>query len=55
MTILITGANRGIGRALFDAYTANGVDAISTARGAAPANRCWRSRTPHPGPQWLVR
>lgn len=34
MTILITGANRGIGRALLDGYRAEGTDAIGTARGA---------------------
>ena len=32
MTILITGANRGIGRALLDGYRAEGTEAIGTAR-----------------------
>ncbi len=32
MTLLITGANRGIGRALFDSYRADGVSVIGTAR-----------------------
>lgn len=37
MHILITGANRGIGRALFDRYSAAGHDVTGTARsGAAP-------------------
>ncbi|WP_172296530.1 SDR family NAD(P)-dependent oxidoreductase [Pseudoruegeria sp. HB172150] len=37
MSILITGANRGIGRALFDGYRAAGRDVIGTSRsGAAP-------------------
>ena len=34
MTILITGANRGIGRALLDGYLAEGTEAIGTARSA---------------------
>lgn len=39
MAALITGANRGIGRALFDHYSTNG-DAIGTSRdGAAPFER----------------
>ena len=32
MTVLITGANRGVGRALFDGYKQAGRDAIGTAR-----------------------
>lgn len=32
MTILITGANRGIGKAMLDAYTANGQDVVGTHR-----------------------
>lgn len=36
MTILITGANRGIGRALLDGYRAEGTEAIGTARGSQP-------------------
>jgi NAD(P)-dependent dehydrogenase (short-subunit alcohol dehydrogenase family) len=35
MTILITGANRGIGRALFDAYQAADAQVIGTTRAAA--------------------
>ncbi len=43
MTILITGANRGIGRALFDAYRARGADPIGTYRGPRPeAPGTWR-------------
>lgn len=34
MTLLITGANRGIGRALLDGYLAEGAKAIGTARSA---------------------
>lgn len=34
MTILITGANRGIGRALLDGYLAEAAEAIGTARSA---------------------
>ncbi len=41
MTLLITGANRGIGRALFDAYTADGADVIGTSRGTAPTDGRW--------------
>ncbi|WP_166417423.1 SDR family oxidoreductase [Cochlodiniinecator piscidefendens] len=41
MTVLITGANRGIGRALFDRYA----DVIGTCRGSAP-------ETPHG--EWLT-
>ena len=36
MTILITGANRGIGRGLLGAYAARGEDVIGTARRPAP-------------------
>ncbi|RLJ60613.1 NADP-dependent 3-hydroxy acid dehydrogenase YdfG [Litoreibacter meonggei] len=35
MKVLITGANRGIGRALFDGYAARGDDVTGTTRGAA--------------------
>ena len=35
MTIVITGANRGIGRALFDRYTDTRQDVIGTHRAAA--------------------
>lgn len=34
MRVLITGANRGIGRALLDSYRADGHDAIGTSRGS---------------------
>jgi len=43
MTILITGANRGIGRALFDSYSAAGANTIGTCRGAAPDTGRWVS------------
>ncbi|MEM1387555.1 MAG: SDR family NAD(P)-dependent oxidoreductase [Pseudomonadota bacterium] len=36
MTILITGANRGIGRTLFDRYSARGETVIGTSRSPAP-------------------
>ncbi|MEE9388543.1 MAG: SDR family NAD(P)-dependent oxidoreductase [Paracoccaceae bacterium] len=37
MTVLITGANRGIGRGLYDHYRTNGVPVMGTSRaGAAP-------------------
>lgn len=36
MTILITGANRGIGRALLDSYTAAGQPALGTTRTPGP-------------------
>lgn len=36
MTVLITGANRGIGRALLTKYEARGGDALGTARSGAP-------------------
>lgn len=36
MTVLITGANRGIGRALFDLYRSDGQDVIGTARATLP-------------------
>jgi len=35
MKVLITGANRGIGRALYDGYTARGDEVTGTTRGAA--------------------
>ena len=38
MTVLITGANRGIGRALAEGYAARGAPVIGTARGGAPAD-----------------
>ena len=41
MAILITGAARGIGRALFDACAGQGADVIGTCRGAAPAQGRW--------------
>ncbi|WP_425052022.1 SDR family NAD(P)-dependent oxidoreductase [Psychromarinibacter sp. S121] len=41
MTTLITGANRGIGRALFDSYLADGTDVIGTSRGATPPEGNW--------------
>ena len=36
MRVLITGANRGIGRALYDVYVARGDDVIGTTRNQAP-------------------
>ncbi|MEM9583472.1 MAG: SDR family NAD(P)-dependent oxidoreductase [Pseudomonadota bacterium] len=39
--ILITGATRGIGRALFDAYTARGDDVTGTYRDTAPTGGSW--------------
>ena len=41
MRVLITGANRGIGRALFDLYASRGHDVIGTSR-AAPEGPAWR-------------
>jgi NAD(P)-dependent dehydrogenase (short-subunit alcohol dehydrogenase family) len=41
VAVLITGANRGIGRALFDRYTAEGRDVIGTTRGDPPGP-AWR-------------
>ncbi len=38
MKVLITGANRGIGLALYDRYAAIGDDVIGTTRGQAPKN-----------------
>ncbi|MDG1009795.1 MAG: SDR family NAD(P)-dependent oxidoreductase, partial [Amylibacter sp.] len=38
MKVLITGANRGIGLALYDRYVAIGDDVIGTTRGQAPKN-----------------
>jgi NAD(P)-dependent dehydrogenase (short-subunit alcohol dehydrogenase family) len=35
MRVLITGANRGIGRALYDGYVARGDDVIATTRNQA--------------------
>ena len=37
MTVLITGASRGIGRALYDAYAARGIDVLGTRRGSTEA------------------
>ncbi len=42
MAILITGANRGIGRALFDRYRDAGEPVIGTARGDLPTTGDWR-------------
>ncbi len=41
MTVLITGANRGIGRGLFDVYAARGERVIGTCRGDPPADGEW--------------
>jgi len=41
MTVLITGANRGIGKALHGLYKQNGVEIIGTARG--PASPGWET------------
>lgn len=41
MTALITDATRGIGRALFDGYSAAGEDIIGTYRGTRPAGGRW--------------
>ncbi len=41
MSILITGANRGIGRALFDSYTGDAAEVIGTARGDKPSRGRW--------------
>ncbi len=43
MAILITGANRGIGRALYDGYAKQGADVIGTTRGDAPASGHWQT------------
>lgn len=43
MTILITGANRGIGRALFEAYEARGDAVIGTTRAATNGEEGWIS------------
>jgi len=40
---MITGANRGIGRALFDHYDAAGTDVIGTTRGTVPEGGRWLS------------
>ena len=37
MTVLITGASRGIGRALYDAYGARGGEVLGTRRGPTEA------------------
>lgn len=42
MTTLITGASRGIGRALFDRYAARGEAVIGTCRGTPPTAGTWR-------------
>jgi len=42
MSIMITGANRGIGRGLFDHYQHSGAKVLGTTRGAAP-NADWLS------------
>jgi NAD(P)-dependent dehydrogenase (short-subunit alcohol dehydrogenase family) len=39
MNILVAGANRGIGRALFDHYSATGADTFGTTRGQRPDDR----------------
>jgi len=41
MSILITGAARGIGRALFDGYAAQGADVIGTCRTTPPTTGRW--------------
>ena len=41
--IMITGANRGIGRALFDGYAARGDQVTGTCRGEAPEDGNWLS------------
>lgn len=41
MDVLITGANRGIGRALFDGYLARRDNVVGTCRGARPADGTW--------------
>lgn len=41
MRVLITGANRGIGRALFDGYDAAGARVIGTTRATAPLDGRW--------------
>ena len=41
MRVVITGANRGIGRAMFDAYCMAGDDVIGTCRGEAPDAGTW--------------
>ena len=43
MTVLITGANRGIGRALHDHYSDAGVDVIGTCRDEMPTTGRWIS------------
>jgi len=43
MNVLITGANRGIGRALFDRYHASGVSVTGTSRGAMPEGGDWQA------------
>jgi len=41
MTVLITGASRGIGRALFDTYARQGNDVVGTCRNAPPGAGRW--------------
>ena len=43
MTIVITGSNRGIGRALFDHYSVAGAGVVGTARGDPPPGGEWVS------------
>lgn len=42
-TVLITGANRGIGRALFDGYAQRGDQVTGTCRGTPPGDGLWLS------------
>lgn len=42
MRVLITGANRGIGRALFDGYDAAGARVTGTTRAKAPSDGKWQ-------------
>jgi NAD(P)-dependent dehydrogenase (short-subunit alcohol dehydrogenase family) len=41
MTVVVTGASRGIGRALFDLYSARGTPVIGTCRGDPPGRGEW--------------
>lgn len=41
MRVLVTGANRGIGRALFDGYSAHGATVTGTTRGTPPSVGLW--------------
>ena len=53
MTVLITGANRGIGAALLSAYAARGETAIGTARKAVDG--LWPLDVTRPGlPQYIA-